>query len=80
MAAGAIAFVESCLICDGAGAESGGYAPDLRAAASTLDLAAFRDVVINGSRRAAGMPEFADLPADEVIAIQHYIRHQAMLD
>ena len=78
--AGAQAYVESCLMCHGAGAESGGYAPDLRAAASVLDLASFRDIVVNGSRRAAGMPEFSDLSADELVAIQHYIRHQAMLD
>ena len=80
IAAGAQAYVESCLMCHGAGAESGGYAPDLRAAASVLDLAALKDIVLNGSRVAAGMPEFSNLSEDEVVSVQHYIRHQAMLD
>jgi len=73
-------YVESCVMCHGAGAESGGYGPDLRAAASTLDIDAFSEVVIKGSLRAMGMPDFANLSQDELVSIQHYIRHQAVLE
>ncbi len=73
-------YVEYCVMCHGAGAESGGYAPDLRAATSALDIDAFTDVVTKGVRRAMGMPDFANLAREEVVAIQHYIRSQARLE
>lgn len=77
---GAAVYVESCVMCHGAGAESGGYAPDLRAAASVLDIDAFNDIVLKGTRRAMGMPDFANLSHDEVVAVQHFIRHQARME
>ena len=73
-------YVESCLMCHGAGAESGGYAPDLRAAASVLNIDTFADVVIKGSRRERAMPRFTDLSQEELVSIQHFIRHQAGLE
>ncbi|MFT4564330.1 MAG: quinohemoprotein ethanol dehydrogenase, partial [Gammaproteobacteria bacterium] len=78
--AGAKIYVEECLICHGAGAESGGYAPDLRAAASVLDLKIFGEVVQKGSRRDQGMPGFSKMTEPELVSLQHYIRHQAALD
>ena len=79
VAAGGHAYVEGCLMCHGAGAESGGYAPDLRASAIVLDSQAFKDVVHGGRLRAQGMPDFENLPDETLVDLQHYIRHQANL-
>jgi len=78
--AGAQVYVESCLMCHGAGGESGGYAPDLRAAASVIDTETFKDIVIDGSLRANGMPDFKNLSEDDLVAVQHFIRRQALLE
>lgn len=70
-------FVQQCVMCHGAGAVSGGYAPDLRASAIPIDPTSFRDVLLKGVLRSRGMPAFNDLSADEIEALQHYIRQQA---
>jgi quinohemoprotein ethanol dehydrogenase len=66
-----------CVLCHGAGAVSGGYAPDLRASTIPLYDEALRDVVVGGSRRTAGMPQFKELAAGDLKALQHYIRQEA---
>ena len=73
-AAGAGVYAGSCLMCHGAGAVSGGVAPDLRASQVVLSRAAFEDVVMRGSLRANGMSRFPNLSAEEVENIRHYIR------
>ena len=70
-------YKESCSMCHGGGAVSGGYAPDLRASPIVLSEAAFRDVVVNGAKRANGMPDFNDFNDHQLAVLRHYIRHQA---
>ncbi len=70
-------YKESCSMCHGGGAVSGGYAPDLRASPIVLSEEAFRAVVLEGAKRANGMPDFRDFNAHQVKALRHYIRHQA---
>ena len=74
---GATLYTEVCMMCHGAGAGAAGYAPDLRASPVMLSLEALRDVVITGSRRSAGMPNFPEYGDAELTAIQHYVRKQA---
>ena len=66
-----------CVLCHGAAVVSGGYAPDLRASTIPLYDDALRDVVVGGSRRTAGMPQFKELAEGDLKAIQHYIRQEA---
>ena len=77
VATGSWLFKESCMMCHGSGAVSGGYAPDLRASPIPLVAAAFKDVVVNGKLRANGMPEFSKLTDDQLEALRHFIRHKA---
>jgi quinohemoprotein ethanol dehydrogenase len=74
---GAGLYVDWCMMCHGAGAGSAGYAPDLRASPIMLDRAALNDVVIGGSRRAQGMPNYPEFGEAELVALQHYVRKQA---
>ncbi|HMM76950.1 MAG TPA: PQQ-dependent dehydrogenase, methanol/ethanol family [Gammaproteobacteria bacterium] len=69
-------WAKHCVLCHGAGAISGGYAPDLRASSIPLYEDAFADV-LGGSRRLAGMPRFTELTAADRKALQHYIRREA---
>ena len=69
-------WAKHCVLCHGAGAVSGGYAPDLRASTIPLYEDAFTDV-LDGSRQLAGMPRFTELTAADRKAIQHYIRREA---
>lgn len=66
-----------CWGCHGAGAISGGAAPDLRASAVVLDAETFKQVVKNGMLTDAGMPAFPTLNDRELAAIRHYVRYQA---
>lgn len=70
-------FKESCMMCHGGGAVSGGYAPDLRASQIPLVADAFKSVVVGGGLRARGMPDFPDLSDDQLDALRHFIRHKA---
>ncbi|MGR8919483.1 MAG: PQQ-dependent dehydrogenase, methanol/ethanol family [Gammaproteobacteria bacterium] len=74
---GAELYIDVCMMCHGAGAGSAGYAPDLRASPTMLSLDAMRDIVIAGSRRGRGMPNFPEFGDAELTAIQHYVRRQA---
>lgn len=73
-AAGAGVYASSCTMCHGAGAVSGGTAPDLRASSLVLSRSTFEDVVVRGALRANGMSSFPNLSPDEVENIRHYIR------
>jgi quinohemoprotein ethanol dehydrogenase len=67
-----------CDQCHGIGVRAGGMAPDLRASAVPLDQNAFASVVRNGARTHRAMPAFVQLTDDELTALRHYIRQQAM--
>ena len=70
-------YKESCSMCHGGGAVSGGYAPDLRASPLVIADDAFKEVVLKGAKRLNGMPDFKDFSEEQVQALRHYIRHQA---
>jgi quinohemoprotein ethanol dehydrogenase len=70
-------YKESCSMCHGGGAVSGGYAPDLRASPLVIADDAFKEVVLKGVKRMNGMPDFKDFSEEQVQALRHYIRHQA---
>ncbi len=72
--AGGVIYAGSCLMCHGAGAVSGGVAPDLRASPVVLSREAFEAVVLEGGLRANGMSRFPDLTPGEAESIRHYIR------
>ena len=74
---GNVLYAKHCVLCHGAGAVSGGYAPDLRASTIPVYEDALQDVVIKGSRQMAGMPRFHDLSEGDLKALQHYIRREA---
>jgi quinohemoprotein ethanol dehydrogenase len=74
---GNVLWAKHCVLCHGAGAVSGGYAPDLRASTIPLYDAALQDVVVKGSRQTAGMPRFHEFSAGDLKALQHYIRREA---
>ncbi len=67
---------ERCLICHGAGAVAGGFAPDLRASALPLNADAFA-AVLKGGLESRGMPAFPELSAGDQAALRHYIRARA---
>jgi len=75
---GAKIYVDVCMMCHGTGAGSAGYAPDLRASPIVLAGDAMKDIVVGGSRRALGMPNFPEFGEPELVALQHYIRAQAL--
>ncbi len=77
IAQGSWLFKESCMMCHGSGAVSGGYAPDLRASPIPLSEAAFKDVVVNGALLNNGMPKFNDLNDQQLESLRHFIRHKA---
>jgi quinohemoprotein ethanol dehydrogenase len=66
-----------CWYCHGAGAVSGGAAPDLRASAVVLDRQAFDNIVRGGALTQAGMPAFTDLTDEELDSLRHYVRREA---
>lgn len=76
-AAGASLFAERCAICHGAKAMSGGAAPDLLRSSIPLDVAAFSSVLREGALQPNGMPRFAELTAEQLGSLRHYLRQRA---
>ena len=74
--AGGPIYAGKCVMCHGAGAVSGGVAPDLRASPVVLSREAFEEVVLRGGLRANGMSRFPDLTPEDSEALRHYIRSQ----
>jgi len=74
---GSYLFVRNCASCHGGGAVAGGYAPDLRASQAPVYPEAFKEIVVGGSRRLQGMPQYKELSDADLSAITHYIRRQA---
>jgi quinohemoprotein ethanol dehydrogenase len=77
--AGEERWSKTCSWCHGPGAVAAGGAPDLRASAIVLDQAALTRVVVDGERVARGMPRYAEFSADDIQAIQHFVRKKARL-
>lgn len=71
------AIFGQCMLCHGEGVLAGGLAPDLRASPAVLSAEAFSEVLHGGTRRARGMPSFANLTDDQLLAVRHYVREQA---
>jgi quinohemoprotein ethanol dehydrogenase len=71
------AAIGKCNLCHGLGAVAGGFAPDLRASAIPLAAPAFDAVVRGGSLASRGMPRFADLSAEDLEDLRHYLRSRA---
>ncbi len=74
---GGLVFMD-CVMCHGRSAKAGGMAPDLRASAIPLSFEALADVVRTGSRVARGMPAFPTLTDENLRALMHYLRHEAL--
>jgi quinohemoprotein ethanol dehydrogenase len=64
VAAGSIKFNTYCMICHGYDAVGAGVLPDLRHSPLIADSAAFKDVVLGGSRKGNGMVSFASVLKD----------------
>lgn len=77
---GAVVFGQQCSLCHGGGAVAGGLTPDLRASLIVTRLEDFASVVRDGARAVNGMPAYADISLDELVALQHYIRARAETD
>ncbi|TPE61195.1 PQQ-dependent dehydrogenase, methanol/ethanol family [Sandaracinobacter neustonicus] len=75
---GLVAYSRNCMVCHGPMAISSGVLPDLRWSPLSGDADAWRDVVIDGSRREAGMVSFAkQLSPEDAEAIRAYVVLQA---
>lgn len=76
--AGLVAYSRNCMVCHGPMAISSGVLPDLRWSPLSGDPAAWRDVVLGGSRASNGMVSFkAQLSPADAEAIRAYVVHQA---
>jgi quinohemoprotein ethanol dehydrogenase len=74
IAVGHSTYNKFCLVCHGYDAIGGGVIPDLRYSPLIADAAAFKDVVIAGSRKDAGMVSFAGVLKDtDAEAIRAYL-------
>jgi len=69
-----------CFACHGPGAVAVGMAPDLRASELIGNSEAFETVVRGGGLMQNGMPRFAHLTDQQMMAIRHYIRQQAEVE
>ena len=77
-AAGHARFNRYCLVCHGYNAIGGGVIPDLRYSPLIGDAAGFKDVVLGGSRQAAGMVSFAKIISDaDAESIRAYVITEA---
>jgi len=78
---GHLTFNRYCLVCHGYNAIGAGVIPDLRKSPLIGDPAAFKDVVLGGSRKANGMISFAQWLKDaDVENIRAYLIAQANHD
>jgi quinohemoprotein ethanol dehydrogenase len=77
-ASGHAKFNRYCLVCHGYNAIGGGVIPDLRYSPLIADAAGFKDVVLGGSRKSAGMVSFSPVLNDaDVEAIRAYVVTEA---
>jgi len=69
-----------CVGCHGPGAIGAGMAPDLRASEVVGSSEAFDAILRGGSLKQNGMPQFAHLTDQQLIALRHHIRQRAEAD
>jgi quinohemoprotein ethanol dehydrogenase len=74
---GAVLYGQRCSLCHGAGVVAGGLTPELRSSPVVANIEDFASVVRDGTRAVNGMPAYAQITLDELIALQHYIRARA---
>jgi quinohemoprotein ethanol dehydrogenase len=67
-------FHSACAQCHGFQGMAGGTAPDLRVSPIPLSKETFVSVVHEGALVTQGMPQFADLPLDDLEAVRQYVR------
>ena len=78
VAAGHARFNRYCLVCHGYNAIGGGVIPDLRYSPLIGSASGFKDVVLGGSRKDAGMVSFAKvLKEEDAEAIRAYVITEA---
>ena len=70
-------YAQSCFLCHGGGAVSGGNAPDLRESPIALSPEAFKSVVVDGAKMGNGMPRFTHFTDKELDGLRHYFRLMA---
>jgi quinohemoprotein ethanol dehydrogenase len=70
---GNLMFHMACAVCHGLGGIVAGTAPDLRVSTIPPQQAAFDAVVRGGALVSKGMPQFADLPVEDIEAIRQYL-------
>ncbi|MBU6267275.1 MAG: PQQ-binding-like beta-propeller repeat protein [Sphingomonadales bacterium] len=75
--AGAAEYADRCATCHGAGALSGGAAPDLLRSAVPLDPAGFAGFVRHSPLVERGMPAFAEVSETALVGVAHYLRQRA---
>ena len=78
-AKGEALYIGHCSMCHGAGAASGGYAPDLRASPLFASPPAMTAVVRDGMKVPNGMPAFKELTDADLEDLQHFVRSRAEL-
>jgi len=66
-----------CMSCHGIQAVSAGMAPDLRASPKLASADAFARIVRDGTLMERGMPAYAHLSDQQLLALRHYVRQQA---
>jgi quinohemoprotein ethanol dehydrogenase len=74
---GAVVYGQRCSLCHGGGAVAGGMTPDLRSSPVVASIEDFASIVRDGTRAVNGMPAYAEISLDELVALQHYIRGRA---
>jgi quinohemoprotein ethanol dehydrogenase len=70
-------FGSDCVPCHGAGAVSGGTAPDLRSSPIPLAASGFESVVRQGVLESRGMPRFQEFTDDDLESLREYLRARA---
>jgi quinohemoprotein ethanol dehydrogenase len=76
-ALGMAVFHRNCHVCHGPRLIAGGAAPDLRRGGVAMSLASLTAVLHDGSLVQHGMPQFEEMPPEDIDALMHYIRQQA---
>ena len=72
-AAGSALYHQTCVLCHGGNAASGGSAPDLRRSAIPGDFATFKAIVHDGALVSRAMPKFDDLSDAQLQSLQHFL-------
>ena len=74
---GGTSYGNHCFFCHGAGAISGGSAPDLRESPAIVSFDALKNIVVGGALLSKGMPRFEEMSDRELEDLRTYLRTQA---